>query len=146
MKNGGQEMRRFPVAGFTLLELMIALVVIGILATLAYPTFIDSIRRSRRADGIQALRSLQLAQERWRSSNTTYGTLANLGISSTTPGGWYTLAVTNPTATNYTATVTAVSGKSQTADVAAGVSCSTLTVNQDAPVFSPAGQSACWGR
>jgi hypothetical protein len=54
--------------------------------------------------------------------------------------------VTNPTATSYTATATAVSGSTQVSDTASGVSCSTLTVNQDQPQFSPAGQTACWGR
>lgn len=132
--------------GFTLLELMIVLVVIGILATIAYPSFNDSLRKSRRADGLQALRGVQLAQERWRASHSSYGTLGNLGLTGTTSGGWYTLAVTGPGATGYTATATAVTGKSQTEDRAAGVSCATLTVNQDAPVFTPAGQSACWGQ
>ena len=138
--------QRVRVAGFTLIELMVVLVVVAILATLAMPNFFGSMRKSRRADGLQALRSLQLAQEKWRGNNTTYGTLANLGISSTSSGGWYTMAVSSPTATSYTATATAISGKSQTSDTANGVSCSTLTVNQDVPVFSPSGQSACWGQ
>ena len=126
---------------------MVALLVVAILAAIAIPSYLDSLRKSRRADGIQALRSLQLAQERWRASNPTYGTLANvMGTVTTSPDAWYTLAVSTPTATSYTATATAVTGSTQVSDTAGGVSCSTLTVNQDQPQFSPAGQSACWGR
>jgi type IV pilus assembly protein PilE len=134
--------------GFSLIDLMFAIVIVGILVTIALPSFMGTMRKSRRADGIQALRMLQLKQERWRASNPSYtGNLANLGISSaTTEGGWYTLAVSSVTATGYTATATAVSGKSQVDDKANGISCATLTVNQDAPVFSPAGQTACWGQ
>ena len=132
--------------GFTLIELMVALLIVAILAAIAIPTYLDSLRKSRRADGIQALRSLQLAQERYRASNTTYGTLAALPFSSTSPNGWYTIAVTSPTATSYTATATAITGSTQVSDAAGGVSCSTLTVDQDKPQFSPAGQSACWGQ
>src|SRR5206468_2770836 len=119
-------------AGFTLIELLIAALIVGIIAGIAFPSFMDSLRKSRRADGIEALRSLQLAQERWRANNSTYGTLANLTISSMTQDGWYTLAISNPTATGYTATATAGSNSSQSSDSAGGVSCATLTVNQDA--------------
>ncbi len=135
-----------PASGFTLIEVMIVVVIVGILASIALPSFMDQMRKSRRTDALQSLRALQLAQERYRGNNPSYGTLAQISISADTPGGRYTLAVSNPTAVGYTATATAKSGSSQTADKAAGVSCATLTVNQDAPVFNPAGQSACWGQ
>jgi prepilin-type N-terminal cleavage/methylation domain-containing protein len=41
--------------GFTLIELMIAVVVIAILAAIAYPSYQDSVRKSRRADAKSAL-------------------------------------------------------------------------------------------
>ncbi len=46
--------------GFTLVEVMIVVVVIGILAAIAYPSYQDSVRKSRRADAKSAL--LQAAQ------------------------------------------------------------------------------------
>lgn len=135
--------QRPSAAGFSLIDLLITLAVVAILVSIAVPTFGGAIRKSRRADAIQSLRSVQLAQERWRANNSTYGTTAQiLGSTTTSPGGWYRLAISNPTATTYTATATAVSGKSQTADTAQGTSCSTLTVDQDAPV----GQAACWNQ
>lgn len=98
------------VAGFTLLELMITLVVIAILASIAYPSFIDSIRKSRRADAVSALARVQQAQERWRANNGTYaGTLGGLSLSATSPDGHYGLALSNATALTYTVRATASS-------------------------------------
>lgn len=139
--------RKYPgQQGFSLMELLIAVAVVAVLASLAYPTYMDTVRKTRRAGAIEALQRIQLAQEKWRANNTSYGTLANIGIAATTAGGYYTLSVSNITGTGYSASAAAVSGKSQTADKAQGVSCATLRVNQDGPVYSPAGQTACWAR
>lgn len=132
--------------GFTLMELMVAVVIVGIFSSIALPSFMSTIRKSRRPDAIQSLRALQLAQERWRGNHAAYATLAQLGVNATSPGGRYTLAVLTPSALGYTATASAIAGSSQVSDSANGVSCAVLSVNQDSPVFSPAGQAACWGR
>ena len=132
--------------GFTLVEILFALAVGAILVMLAMPNFMDSVRKSRRAEALDSLMQIQLEQERYRANHPTFGTLAQLGIEATTPAGYYTLAISSPTASGYTATATAVAGKSQVADKSAGVSCATLTVNQDVPVYAPAGQTACWTR
>lgn len=103
--------------GFSLLELMIAVVVVGILASLAYPSFMGAIRKSRRAEAYNALSAVQQAQERWRANNATYAaSLSSLGLQSTTPGGYYTIALSGTSATEYTATATAVSGTTQAGD------------------------------
>ena len=89
--------RRPP--GFSLIELMIAIAVIGLLAAVALPTFMDSVRKSRRTDAIAAMAAIQQAQERWRASNPAYTTTwADLAASSATPKGYYTLALTTPAA------------------------------------------------
>ncbi|MGH8505408.1 MAG: type IV pilin protein [Stenotrophobium sp.] len=144
--------------GFTLIELMIVVAIAAILALIVYPNYMDSVRKSRRQDAITALNSLQLDQERYRANHPAYGSLADLtstygttGIGGTTANGYYTLAITSPTATGYIATATAVAGKSQANDSAGGVSCATLSVNQEQPVDSnpvqPLSlQKACWGR
>jgi type IV pilus assembly protein PilE len=108
-------------AGFTLIELMIALAVAAILAAIAGPAFFDQMRKSRRAEAITALAQLQQAQERWRSTNAEYAPAAQLSTglgvpATTTPGGYYTIAITAADATSYVATATAVSGKSQASD------------------------------
>ena len=89
--------------GFTLIELMIVVVVIGTLAMLALPTYRDSVRKSRRADAITEITRIQQAQERWRGNNATFnGTLVGaaattLGFATNlTPGGYYALSIATP--------------------------------------------------
>lgn len=137
-------------SGFTLIELLITVAIIGILATIAYPVYTDSVRKGRRAEAITDLYSIQLAQEKWRANNTTYGTLANVwGTVTTSPStgtAYYDLALTNNTATGYTLTATAKSAGGQNQDKANGVTCTPLTITQNGPTYSPVGQTACWGK
>ncbi len=55
--------------GFTLIELMIVVAIIGILATIAYPSYQDQVRKSRRASAMIAVEEVAQAQERNRSLN-----------------------------------------------------------------------------
>ena len=86
--------------GFSLIELMIALVVLGLLAGVALPSFLDAIRKSRRSDAMTALNTVMQAQERFRSNRAVYassltngaaGDPPGLGLSTTSPSGYYTL-------------------------------------------------------
>ena len=105
--NRRRSVDRLP-RGFTLIEVMIVVVVIALLATVALPAYLDQVRKSRRADAIARISQFQQAQERWRSNNATYGTLANLGIGATTADGYYSLSMTaSPTATTYQLLATA---------------------------------------
>ena len=66
--------------GFTLVELMIAIAVIGILAAVAYPSYVNQLRQSRRTDAKIALLDLAARQERFFSVNNVYAsTPAQLG-------------------------------------------------------------------
>lgn len=106
--------------GFTIIELTIALVVLGVLTALALPSFLDSIRKGRRAEAFAALAAVQQAQERWRSNNSIYSSdlsSSGLRVASTTPGGYYAITIdSSPTATDYAALATATSGTSQASD------------------------------
>lgn len=128
--------------GLTLTELLIALVVIGILSTIAISIYTKHVKRARRSVAIQTLLSMQLAQEHYRSSNSSYGTLAQVwgGVSSTS-GGHYTLSISGVSATGYT--LTAQAAGTQTSDAENGTACSTLTLTMSSgtELKTP---SACW--
>lgn len=109
--------------GFTLLELMIAVAIVGILAAIAYPSYRESVMKSRRSDAKAALLQVQLAQEKWRANNPTYGTLAQIGVGATSGEGYYTIAVAGNTATAYNATATPTGAQ-------ASDKCGTFTINQ----------------
>jgi type IV pilus assembly protein PilE len=86
--------RRQRVRGVTLIELMIAVVIVGILAAIAYPSFADSIRKSRRSEATTALLQVQQAQERLRSNAPAYAqAVTDLGLPATTPSGRYTISL-----------------------------------------------------
>jgi type IV pilus assembly protein PilE len=109
-----------------MIEGMIVVAIIGILAAIALPSFLDSMRKGRRSDAFAALSTVQQAQERWRSNKTAYaasltndaaGTPPGLGLTSVqSPKKYYDLALSNVGASGYTLTATAVSGTSQAGD------------------------------
>lgn len=67
--------------GFTLVELMIVVAIVAILAVVAYPSYQNSMIKSRRADGQALLMSLMNAQERYYTLNNGYTTdLSQLGF------------------------------------------------------------------
>lgn len=119
-------------AGFTLVELMIALAVMAILAALAWPALQEAVQRSRRADGMSALAAVMQAQERWRANNPTYqATLADLpgAQSAISPDQHYDLTLVDGsvTETGYKARATARSGSPQRSDTR----CQTMQVTVD---------------
>ena len=103
--------------GFTLIESMIAVAISAILASLSYPTFAEQLRKGRRVDAIARLAQLQQAEERWRANNTSYGSLAALGIAAQTADGLYRLSVVDAQATGYVVLAEAQGGQSRDAAV-----------------------------
>ncbi len=58
--------------GFTLIELMITVAIVGILSAIAVPAYLDSILKGRRAEGRAALTDLLLQQERLMTQSNSY--------------------------------------------------------------------------
>jgi len=126
--------------GFTLIEVMLVVSLIAILALIAYPSYQTNIRKAKRNDAIEALLRIQLAEEKWRVSDTDYATLAELG-NPTTKEGFYSITIPINTATGYT--VKAIAIGDQANDEVAGTFCSPLQiiVSAGGETKSPA---ACW--
>lgn len=65
-------MRVQPQRGITLIELMIALAIVGIIGAIAYPSYIAFVNQSRRADAMAALQSFAGAMERHFTITSSY--------------------------------------------------------------------------
>lgn len=73
--------------GFTLIELMITVVIIGILAAIAYPSYTQYVKQARRSDAITALTQLANNLEKFYSQCSAYTTdiTTSGGVNCTTP-------------------------------------------------------------
>ena len=134
--------RSMKQSGFTLVELMIVVAIIGILAGIAYPSFLSYMMRAKRSDAAASILDLQLGQQKVRANCRFFagalGAADACGVSAaatTVAGGvnskegFYTLALSNASGNSYTITATAVG--SQVNDT--GCTVITLTVNNANP-------------
>jgi prepilin-type N-terminal cleavage/methylation domain-containing protein len=78
--------RVFKKTGFSLVELAVVVVIIGVLAAFAVPRFRSSVERSKAAESFNYLSAVQAAQERYHARQSTYADdLTNLDIQLTAP-------------------------------------------------------------
>lgn len=140
--------------GFSLLELIMALMVFSIVAIIAVPTYQQLLYKSRRTDGQTSLINLQLAQEQFRANCLQYATkLASpsscnadghytLSASAISPNHYYQLSIQSATSTRYILTATATSA--QIGDI----NCQTLSIDQSGAKTARTGNGQiatdCW--
>lgn len=155
----------FPLSragGFTLVELMIVVVIVTILLSIAVPSYMSSIRESRRTDARTALLDLAGREESYNASMNAYtATSTNLGypaFPATIGSGYYQITVSctaaygagvgagcGPNAIpgpSYYLTATPVAGTSQASDT----QCATFSVDSQGNQFSTgtAPTTTCW--
>ncbi len=130
--NGGQQ-------GFTLLELMIAMLIVALMAGFAYPLYTDQVRSARRGDAIRILLQLTNRQSSFHANYRTYTTLiagpdgcegsaCGLGFADTgSSDGHYSISVAagaGGIGSSYTLRAAPVAGRDQAND-----KCGTLTLD-----------------
>src|SRR5690348_3391216 len=98
-------------AGFTLIELMITVAIVGILAAIAIPAYTAYIRRADRTDATRTMLQDAQSLQRCYSQNFTYtptapNTCPVVAGTTDSPAGYYSIVVTIPSATQYTITAT----------------------------------------
>jgi type IV pilus assembly protein PilE len=123
--------------GFTLVELMIALIVLAILVALAYPSYTQYVRKAKRGEAQELLMNWSVNQEIYRSNNPTYaGTGA---MAPPTHATFQFNTVGTPDETSYV--LVAQAQGDQLKDKEKGNDCDRLTIDQN----GAKGPIVCWG-
>jgi len=139
-------------AGFTLIESLVTVAIAGVLSGIAYPSLEGQVLRARRTDALVALMQAQLAQERFRANNASYGSLAEVGVRPTSPSGHYQLAVVSSDATGFQLLASAVAGQARDTrcrHLRLALADATLTYASGSDATTGNGADAnraCWGR
>jgi type IV pilus assembly protein PilE len=128
-------------AGFSLIELAIALTVSSLLATMALPSYRAQQLRSHRADATQTLQRLQLAQEQYREVHGIYAD--SLGLlpgnwSGQSPAGYYQIELTSSNPAAYEVRASAIGSQAGDTD------CSTLSVRVEGALSFQEPSGRCW--
>jgi type IV pilus assembly protein PilE len=139
--------------GVTLVELMVVVVIIGILMSVAVPSYRQYTMRANRAEGHWTLLQASANQERFYLQNNTYATNgeltdpppAGLGLPSTTESGFYDINITNADGAGFTVVATAQGGQAEDTD------CDVLSINErgvryggPGPAGSMSNDQKCW--
>lgn len=132
--------------GFSLTELLIAMTVLGILATLVLPAYTAQLRQARRSEGMGAVLELAARLEGFYADHGTYrGATLGPGTAdihpALTPNGYYRLSIDAQSATGYTVSATPTRTGSQDQDPCGRFTLNSLGV-RTAGDAAPAAR--CW--
>ena len=144
--------RRKAEGGFTLIELMITVAIVGILASLAYPAYTKYIARAKRAAAMAFMQNVQSKQEQFMLNARTY-----FDVDNTTSGKlWSDRGITVPAdvASNYTVkvdlvatppgyTITAIPGTMQASNDSR---CGNLILKSTGAKSVSGTATDCWSR
>ncbi|MDT8998721.1 type IV pilin protein [Paucibacter sp. APW11] len=115
-------------SGLTLIELLVVLAIVGILLAIGLPSYQQYVMKGRRADAIKALNEVVQAQERYRSSNSSYAnSLTTLYSTTTAPdlAQHYDMTLSGVSASGFTIAASPKTGGLQTQDTV----CATIKIS-----------------
>ncbi|MGB4498344.1 MAG: type IV pilin protein [Methylococcaceae bacterium] len=132
-------------SGFTLIELMITVAIVGILTSVGYPSYQNHIKKAKRSEAQAALVSMATAMEQWRveNNNDYTGVTAATIFAAQVPtdgSGTKTYDLEIPTAT---LTATSYVLKATPSGTQVGDECGDLTLDSTG-VKGAALTSGCW--
>jgi type IV pilus assembly protein PilE len=127
--------------GFTLIELMIVLAVLAIIVAVGYPSYLEQVKKSRRAEGMGQLLELADRMERAYSDSGTYPTSISEVYVATTDGGFYTLSIVTANNISFVVSAAPTSLNNQNTD-----KCQTFTLTSlgDKSVTDSSLDNYCW--
>ena len=142
-------MSRKSISGFTLIELMITVAIIGILAAVALPSYQQYVRKARRADVQSLMSEIAVKQQHFLVDRRAYSESITSALTATPAGlgmtieqkvsNYYDLSMaTDNTVNPITFLITATPKSSQSTET-----CGALTLNQ-AGVKTASGSGSCW--
>ncbi|BBN80946.1 type IV minor pilin protein PilE [Pseudoalteromonas sp. A25] len=129
--------------GFTLLEALIVLVILGIVASVAYPSYRNFLVKAARSEAMVVLLDAANKQEQYYVDNRSYtDKLSDIGVPEKTENGYYSLSVTVDEATFE------VVAKPIAGPVSGDKECSALMINELGQKLSEGSETKeyCWQR
>ncbi len=136
------------IGGFTLIEIMVTVVIIGILIAVALPSYSQHVRKGRRTDAKNAVLELAAREEKFFATNNTYsisGVALNYSGAfpldvGTTGATYYSISVAQTTTSDFTVTATPVVGSAQANDECKSYILNNLGVQSN----GPGAITTCW--
>jgi len=124
--------------------MLVVVAIVAILAAIALPSYDRYVKRTRRADGREALMRVAAAQERFYTNRNQYSTdiAADLSLPTTSEKGYYSIAAASVDGTNQTYVLTATPQGVQATDT-----CAELTINNTGMKEAPSDTGTngkCW--
>jgi type IV pilus assembly protein PilE len=137
--------------GFTLIELVVAMVVAAILISIAIPGYQTYARKAHRVDAKNALLGLSALEERYYSTSNTYSsTPSDLGFASgvswpqTVGSGYYTVSVSGVASATVTSTATYTITANPVGDQAKDTNCPSYSISQNGSTTPNPDTNHCW--
>jgi type IV pilus assembly protein PilE len=126
--------------GFSLIELMITLALMGILASIALPEYQSHILKSKREIALADLLEIQLQEERYYSQHRSYtNSFKELSLPTSHRDYWFDITLLTPS--EYQIRAQPFTGSAQEKDHSENIACTPLILNYQG-LKTP---QACWG-